>query len=393
VTTREYNPMPAGLTEADLLAIVEGEALPRERAAVVSKALGAHPALARELEAMKRDRAALRAMGEAPAPAGLLDSVGAALQPVFERQMLLGLAEGEDVHDRPPVSMVVPRGPSIFSVRRLSVAAGIALLAGGAVFTAVSMNGAGPKVKPVGPIANNSPSKVESAPVAPEVPEAVLAKAGHPESGALASRAADEPLYGPMPDEGPAGTLAASESEADCGPPAPAVINAAQALVLANDHRLVIRVIPSDGRFDRITERLAHPRGAWQLSGAAPTELASLLDPRGDQPVPRGAVPDRREIAGEGPGPEAVVLPGPPAPVEFDSLPTVYLLSARMDEATLRALEASLHDTGAEVVFEEATRALPIEGGPVTTPGAVIWWGNGPSGWASWGSVPVVIQR
>jgi hypothetical protein len=94
----------------------------------------------------------------------------------------------------------------------------------------------------------------------------------------------------------------------------------------------------------------------------------------------------------EGP-PVMVDLPAPAPTPGFEGAPSVYVLNARLDEATLRSLEDSLRETGAQVVFEDAATELPVDRSPVTTPAAVIWWGHGPSGWASWGQVPVVIQR
>jgi hypothetical protein len=401
VTTRDFNPLPAGLTEADLLALVEGEALPRERAGVVAKAVAANPALARELEAMKRDREHLRALGDVKAPSGLMDSVEAALQPVFERQMLLGLAEGDNIHERPPVSMVVPRRAPLLSGRRLAIAAGIALVAGGVAFTVLAPSiGGGPAPMPgrSGPIARNTQAPAEITPpqVAPQ-PETALAKGDAPAGaiGAVAS-AGDDPQYGPLPSEADTGAVAMADTEPSdpAGPPAPEAIGAAQAVALAAEHRLVIRVIPSDGRFDRITEKLAvRPKGAWQLAGAAPIELASLLDAQSGRPLPDGSVPDRSHMASDRGAPDVVSLPGPPGPPDYAAAPSVYLINARMDEGTFQALEASLRDTGADVLFEESAQALPMDSAPITTPAAVLWWGSGPSGWAVWGSVPVVIQR
>src|SRR5262249_45834498 len=88
--------------EGDLLAFIEGEALPRERELAVARELSGSPELARRLEAMRADREALRSLPQMSAPPGLLDAVEAALQPVLERQMLLGLRDGEPVSEMPP---------------------------------------------------------------------------------------------------------------------------------------------------------------------------------------------------------------------------------------------------------------------------------------------------
>jgi hypothetical protein len=412
VTTRDFNPtspLPGGLTEADLLAIVEGEPLPREREAVVARTLAANPAMARELEAMKRDRAGLRSLGEERAPAGLMESVGAALQPVFERQMLLGLADGEALSDGPPVSMVMPRRNSLFAGRKLAMAAGLALVAGGVAFTAMSLNwGSGAKAsgrsRGSPRLADVTPAKESDAAAVGDDGRRELALAKNadeqkPVAVVAANKANDEPVGPPaaLADDGDAGKISLASTgtsdESSVGPPSPAAMELAQALELASDHRLIVRVIAPDGRFDRVTERLLHARGAWQLAGAAPVELASILDaPSGLMPQD-DTRPERPKIAGMEGAAEPIELPGPPEPPEFTPAPSVYLLNLRMDEVTLATLASAIRDAGGEVVFEDATQALPIDSAPVVAPGAVLWWGNGPSGWAVWVSVPVVIQR
>ena len=133
------NPRPPD--EADFLAWVEGEALPRDREAAVSRAIGADPALGRRLSSMRADRMALKSLAQVAAPASLMAGVEAALQPVLERQMLLGLRDGEEVADHPPISIVRPVKRSIMQTffadrmgRRLAVAAGLLLMVGGATY-------------------------------------------------------------------------------------------------------------------------------------------------------------------------------------------------------------------------------------------------------------------
>ena len=107
------HPRPQMPDEADLLAWVEGEPLPRDRELAVARALEADKRLARRLAAMKSDRSALCSMPEVACPPGLLRAVEAQLQPVLERQMLLGLRDGEAIQDHLPVSIVQPVKKSI----------------------------------------------------------------------------------------------------------------------------------------------------------------------------------------------------------------------------------------------------------------------------------------
>jgi hypothetical protein len=197
--------------------------------------------------------------------------------------------------------------------------------------------------------------------------------------------------------EAPVAALASNaEPMGADGPPVPGPMGASEALRLAGEHRLVVRIVPADGRIERITDRLARPAGraGWQLSGEAPAALASLLGPEaGDAASPaRKAEPPA--FAGHG-DISALDLPmGPPAPaMDWAPVPSVYVLNTRMDEPTLEGLRVAMRDVGAEVVFEESESTLPMDTGPVTAPGAIVWWGQGAAGWSAWGPVPVVIQR
>lgn len=393
--------LPAGLQESDLLALVEGEALPRERAAAVSKALAANPACARLVEAMRRDRAAMRAMGEAQAPAGLMDSVEAAVQQVLERQMLVGLGEGESVSDELPVSIVMPRrSPWLAhgSGRRMAIAAGLLLVVGGGVYTAMTLVA---PVKPgtTGPLASN-PSSAPVAP-APKVENPALPR---PEP-MLASNTQKPAAPDKINDE-PKTTVASAEVipldptklDSMYGPPEAGPIDAAQAVALAAEHRLIIRVTPPNTRIDQVTDRLANAKKpGWQYGGEATTTLASAVDPESgreiQRPLERPSVPAYAS-GHDGQGAE---LNPPIAPRAQPELPkpvgTVYLVNTRLDEASLEGVCNTLREMGADVVFGEAAEPLPIDAAPLAAPAAVVWWGNGPGGWARWGSVPVAIQH
>lgn len=404
MTEGRYNPtkLPAGLDEADLLALVEGEPLASGKAMAAQRALAADPALSRLVAGMKRDREGLRTLGEARAPAGLMAAVESSLQTVLERQMLLGISDGAPIDDRPPVSLVVPQRRSIFSTRRLALAAGLLLLVSGGIFTAATMMSQGTPRRTLGPLARNSqPAEPVFRQTTPErttaLKEAPLTPAGAEELFADKARVEEIEALTALtaaPTETPAHAAMAALADADpeaAGPPVPGPMEADEALRLAAEHRLIVRIVTTDGRVDRITSRLAKPgyTTAWQLAGEAPAALASLLGPEGTPSTPRSVEPP--SFAGD--GDFAKIAPmGPPAPpAALAPEPTVYILQARMDQPTLDALRKSMRDAGADVVFEEVENPLPMDPGPLTSPGAIVWWGNG--AWSPWGSVPIVIQR
>lgn len=382
-------PLPSGLSEADLLALVEGEPLDRDRREVIRVILGRNPALARTIEAMRRDRAVLRSMDDVAAPAGLIGAVEAALQPVLEREMLLGLREGEPVEDHPPVSRVIPRNTS---GRRLAMAAGLLLVVGsGALVVTTMMRGPGGATTPVvvAPKIEGS-ARIADAGVKAALPAPTkeLAVAEH---RLPPTELADAAAMGPPYDS----TLADSTVDApEWGPPAPGPIEPIDAAVLAAEHRLVIRVVAPDSRVLAIADQLKHPRlSAWQLAGETPAALAIALDPG----VEHRAAPTREVpaiAANESTAPPGGTIGAPAPETSVAQLPSVFLLNTRLDEASLKALRSALRDAGAsEVVFDEQESVLPVGESLISAPSAVLWWSAGPAGWSGWGQVPVVIRR
>src|SRR5262249_5859890 len=128
--------------------------------------------------------------------------------------------------------------------------------------------------RPIEPIAKTSepstPSEVTN-------PNATLAIAKGAEPAPLETPETDQP--GAPLAEAPV-VFDASRIDSMYGPPIPGEIDAARAVALATEHRLVIRVTPPDGRIDRVTDRLATvKRSGWQYTGEASTALAALVDP------------------------------------------------------------------------------------------------------------------
>ncbi|MBY0307301.1 MAG: hypothetical protein K2Q09_01025, partial [Phycisphaerales bacterium] len=133
MTSGPFQPVPTGpIDEADLLGVVEGQALAGDRAAKVREALANDPALAELVTLLRADRDAVASLPTVAAPHDLLDRVEAQL----EREALVGLARTEAAafDDHLPVSAVVPQRRRWVSARVggvLAGAAAVALIAGG----------------------------------------------------------------------------------------------------------------------------------------------------------------------------------------------------------------------------------------------------------------------
>jgi anti-sigma factor RsiW len=428
-------PLPPGLDEVDLLAWVEGDPLPRNREVSVSRFLADNPALARQLEAMRRDRDSLRALSSADrAPAGLMDVVQAALEPLLERQMLLGLQEGTPwggVDDRPPVSMVIPVRRTVFDVlfrepagRRMAAAAGLLLLIGGTTYFAASMFSAAPtnplQPREIGPLARSSPENLRTDEASgggvaiADAPGPIVGGAGDEASGATTLAQAPDTAPSPSPTLAPSlgetpesaagsrGAGATALALSDAPGEARTTLSTADALRLAEGNRLVIRVRLGEGlaRMEPVVDRLRRNSPGWRYTGEAPMALASMLIPPAPAPGGEPALvrPGEAFAASDLRGAPSAAWYGPPPPRAFFDLPrsrtTVYLVQSRLDAPSLESLRTALAGVAGEVWFEELDDAATLQTEPLPSlaPSAVLWWGQPPASWTWWSSLPVVVE-
>ena len=417
---------PGGLDEGDLLSWIEGEPLAASRRAAIAAWLAREPELAAQVEAMRSDRQILRGLGDVKAPAGLLDAVAGQLEPVLERQMLLGLADGKDLMDSPPVSVVRPQRSgvlaSIFadpSGRRIALAAGLLLVVGGTTyFMAQALTRPVKLPRPAHTIALNEAPR-EVTPPAPESLPAETFASKAEDRGALPPEAvplepvpsttfAEATRLAQYAESEPEMELAGAIEPPAMGPFIPEGVDAVRAAELASEGRLVIRVKSEETSLVRNPERVAlrlrkaplTDRLGWNVEGEAPAALASAVA----TPFPQDAPLRLREpapivIAGDLPeryrDVELPKLYGPPEPELAEVIaqgPTVYSVQLRLEPVNLSKLKDTLRDIGGEVVFEEADAPLPETGEPALSPQAILWWGQRPEGWAKWGRVPVVVD-
>jgi anti-sigma factor RsiW len=408
--------IPPPPAEADLLALVEGDPLPAARRAAIQAYLAADPAMARRLERMRRDMAELRAMGDEPAPAGLLAGVEAQLQPILERQMLMGISDGELVSDQPPISIVRPSRPSVFQAffaeragRRIAVAAGLLLLVGGGTYIAATrMSGSG-QTPPVR-IASRPPEAGYGTPMInvpatdrQEEPPAAASLALSGEEGeAPSARVAAASVTEPPPLD-PVAEPAIAEVGVQ-GPPWPPPLTTSEAQALARERRLVVRVKAIDlgllVNSDVLVTRLRRTgSGSWSVQGAAPQAIAAAVAqpfpsdaPMFGSPLPAPAYVGSRPASL--PTVPAATQYGPPPPPLNQLLPEgprVFLVQARLDAGSLESLRSALTDRRSVAQFEALDEPLPEEPPPLNNT-AVFWWTQAPSGWTPWAAVPVVVD-
>jgi hypothetical protein len=416
--------LPRGLDEGDLLAWIEGEPCPASKRAAIAAWLSREPAVARLVEAMRHDRAGLQSLGRESAPASLVSGIADQIEPLLERQMLLGLSQGEDLHDHPPVSVVRPPRHSLLGAffaerlgRRMAMAAAVLLLVGGSTyFIAQSLSGPGPgpgpmkarvvRVPDVPQVRSETdPTAVAAAPLGDETGMTMLKADPVEDEAAGATRMAGIPASDSLEATGASQAVAEATLEPAMGPELPAAADPVRAAALAREGRLIIRVKATDAgliiRPDRVLTRMQRAQSpAWTVEGPAPTPLALAVA----QPFPsdlESRLPQpRREVtiaSGEVSRMPQISLEqyGPPLPTLADAVqkgPTVYSVNARVDAAALARLRQVISGAGGEVIFEESAEPLPGSTEPILTPQSMLWWGQTPAGWTRWARVPVVVD-
>ncbi|MFM9994937.1 MAG: hypothetical protein ACKVU4_03950 [Phycisphaerales bacterium] len=419
------------IDEGDLLALIEGEALPPARAEAAAAALKHDAVLARRIEALRRDRADLLGLNAERAPAGLIRAVVAAVEPAMERRMLLGLEErATPLHTEPTITVVRAARPSVLGSifatragRRLALAAGLVLVVGGA---SVLMIRSGTPTPPIDIAHGGDTTRAIGSPtiVVPPLadagsrgPDTIFApgpirttgKDPQPQPFRIAienpgTTGITDPREAMVADSTPAITVAATEPTL--------TMDAAQALVLAREHRLLIVLRSRDAeaasnRLGRFASRSAPSLASgWRVASDVPSNIvASLARDRGDAlstPPPYRFIPIDPQLAMESremmrpwsratrPTAMMPVVLGAP---EADGL--VHMIEARLDESALASISAALAGAGrdaVEVRFEALAEPLPATP-PILHADAVFWWSRPPAGWTAWTSIPVVIER
>lgn len=377
MTGGTYNPQ---IDERLLLAYVEGELTADQRRGLLA-AMEADPAQRERLEAMRRDRAGLRAIPDEPVPAGLLAAVADAL----EREAILAEnpspapetpARSQPTRHRRPMSLWV--GP-------LAAAAAVALIGGVALLQLLEgrVDGAGGEVE-LPELAMSDP-EAASDPVAGEM-LALRGEASVADEGE--ARAAAAP-----------GEVEARLARAEATEPAWVAepVDAERAAELAREGRLVMRV-----RVTRTQEMLRWlarvDAGSSRVALRRPDEglVQSVHAWRRDLEVRRGE-PQPPIFASRAFEPLDVSDLAPETDEELR--PGLLLLemeaSRRAIDSAARAMERQ--DGVLQVLLEPLETPIhPPAPGPASSAahegGGVLWWRQSPEEWTPRVTVPILIE-
>lgn len=398
--------LPAGLTETDLIDMVDGT-VPAEREWVVIDALQTWPALALLVKQLRMDRLGLSALADAPetAPANMMEAIEARL----DRQALSELVhEAEEASAPIAISRVQPIGSgtgrgvirliaeSVWA-RRLATAASITIVGGLGVLGVRELLRQWPRLPGTVPVATGNGGNAPAPALAPKIEVADAGEAPAP------------------PIDRPSGPdLAAAPAPSDATPTAgedDRPLTAAEALALAREGRLVVtvRTTKLEGtlkQLESMSRASASTDMRWRSQDLSnlPSELAMLavplpdpaLDPRPPMD-PTFVGPERPPaMASDGAGSPGVLLPQTrpeglafePAHVRVRAIRTVRM------NAEVQRLEDLLSDLNVSKDAVAKFRALPtpIEDRPSLDPESVLWWVSGSDGWTRKLTLPIVVE-
>ncbi len=434
--SRDIGPIPDGIDESDLLALVEGEPLAPGKATLLNAALAKDPRLAGMVTGMRRDRVTLRSMPEPACPPGVVESVASLL----ERRMLTGQStEAEFPRFEPKLAGGRARGRRTrwgdgVAKRTLAIAA-MLVVAGGLsyYFTTTQATPKAPMPVIGETIAKNSDkavpqparemgdsARIATKPAAPAHPlsdetgggggprgraEEKLASADKHESpeepiATIADRGVSEPEASAMTKEiQTPTTLARSDGEANPAVPLAAevgatgaIVDAARAIELASERRLVVCVRGCD-----VPSGDASGRGGWYVGDEVDREFSEAMAPIAarfaSERTPSNPFERSPWILAMSPAPgmvQPMMLENAGASVP-DTGPQLSTAALRLDTQAIDALVGAVRERGGEVVLEELPESHPIDTPPVI-PASVNWFGQPGIVWQRWEWVPVVVE-
>lgn len=409
-SSRNLDDLLVGIDERDLVDLIEGQ-IDAERRHDLETMLIKRPELRRLVEAMRHDRATLRAM---PDEFCHVD-IAANVRDMLEREALLGAAADAAEYAPAPIAIGsrLDRG-SRFGARQLALAAGLLLLVGGGAFFAWPLFN---KPTPAGPSGNtpialsDANNKRDAAAGESRKSPAIAANTGtarekiggdapgaavpgplavntesNPEHGARSKskeRGASEPVVSALANNDSAADPAAGEL---VGPVLPTDVALARAIETPIDENRAAELALQG----RLLVRLQGSSAAYVLSTSA--SRGSLGSHRVDRVEPRElASPVLAQVFEGTTTPEQIVWAADHAMPVYEREvvgPEGYVVEFA---ATPQGLAKLREELGGRVMFEE----LPEDAGlrPRMDPDAVLWWTLPPSSWAPRVAAPIILEH
>jgi hypothetical protein len=369
------SPTPPPLDESAMLGWIEGRLSKFEEADLAKRS---RPGTVERVQQMQANRRALQSVREERAPAELMDRVLAAL----EREALVGLANGQDVYEHPPISIATATktkksaGWAQRHAPALALAAGIALLIAGGIYWSSLLYKPGKS----GGLAKNT-----------QTPEPAT-EASKPTAVASKDEPADTANAGAI---NPNATATEPDKVAEAAPANPA-LTPGRVLALAREGRLVMRVSARDlSKLAQLEGPVTYER-TWRLSKDVPPTVIAAITPK---PPAVGATPNGPVIAAATPT-RVTPLIGPAAAMKWtmeaaadpaSRIRATYLIDLPNTTKDLDHIKLLFKDRlNANVSFEELDGAVQTP--KVEDPDTLLWWTLPPEKWVERVTVPVVVE-
>lgn len=367
--------LPGDITEAELLALIEGTPLSADRAARVREVVSADPNLASLVSAMQGDRGELTSLAALRAPSDMIERVEAQL----EREALVGLARSESSVsvDRIPISSFGPKPLPLTQqrwFRGLAAAASLAIGVGGGTLLLSALKPE-PRTFIAGdqPINRPDPRLFEG----PDQPAP-----GGTDQVKLASKT----------------TPASPEIKPDVDPaPAPR-LTASTAVDLAREGRLLIRIRTKNtdqaiARLDNLALRHLSNVSVARLSppsySVASSGLIEMHRRRFEPKTDGGPAMASSHASDRGAAPAVPVSLPPIPPPQLD--PVGFNVSVTATPAMLEELRSELSGTAFTAEFIALPEPMPLE--PVGDAESLLWWVSPVSTWGPRASVTVLVEQ
>jgi hypothetical protein len=372
-STTNNSPTPPPLDEAAMLAWIEGRLSKIEESKL---AMQARPGTTERIQQMQANRRALQSVRDERAPAELMDRVLAAL----ERDALVGLSNGQDLSDHPPISIapaIKEKEGASWTTRHapaLALAAGIALLLTGVAYWGSLLFKSGKTQQ----LAQNT---------------APLVQPGSPGEHLLAKGDAPNTTESNQPE------ISNDARVADIVQPAP-TMTPGRMLALAREGRLVMRVQSRD--LANLPEIAAIENSkmdrTWRLTSKVPDQVVAAITPK---PAPLvGPLPEQpMTLAGtkDQATPPTPTLGAPSAKRSIEPedpasrVKAKFLIDLPNTEKALNQIKLVFADRlKAGVVFEELDK--PVKLPEAQDPETLLWWTLPPAQWVEHVTVPVVVE-
>jgi hypothetical protein len=371
--------LPSGITDADLVDLVDGCLAP-DRQGVVVAAVSASAHLRTLVGQMRSDRVLLGAVATEPAPPGLAEGIEVRLQALALRDLASASSEAPASIPISTMRVRVER-PGVLATllesvwtRRLAMAATIAIVGAGAAWGVSQVIRRAITTRPLD-VASVKPVHAEPAPVTPEPAPVDIASI---DNSAIQS-------IGPVP------TLAMATPAGS--------ITEDRAAELAREGRLVITI--HTGLAQATMKRLdtlarAGSREGWRTISLdkLPAEYAALTTPSSTFTIPGTLRPDPSgPVVASGTPVAGPAAPHQPAHQIRIVVKRIYTAEVNPGDRWLGGLIHTVADAlpdGAVLELREAPAIAST--GPAVDPDSVLWWSAPPAKWARKTTIPIVVE-